>query len=371
MGKKLLSKDYDNIVFETFKLLESDYYNYYSNIIEENYKNNQNILTEIENSIIRWFDWYKSKLDFWPIWEVDEEGKKHRLNPYETLVPLSTDFGINLSVNKFYFDNQLRIIGTFKNLKITFNSFWEVHTTSTFPHLAQTVKSQKPQFELDFIITALNDDLDTAIDKLTNDFFLVELEQYNNIPTDDINKRLNILDDYLILLSKEQLVHSTKHKEENNLGARILKTRIKYLEIIKIELTKKLNTNQKSDNPKEFESSIINSHLEKIQRWCYSDCIESFVKIEKELLKREYLNEKYKWEKHKTELIEFLQIIYNFKFFKSVVDGKNKQFFHYRQFISELYGLGKTGLSETAKNHKPSIELAKATFFWLENPLNQ
>jgi hypothetical protein len=58
MGKRLLTKDYQDIVFESFKLPEIDYYNYYLNIVEKNYQYNPDIIKWIITILKNWIDWY-------------------------------------------------------------------------------------------------------------------------------------------------------------------------------------------------------------------------------------------------------------------------------------------------------------------------
>jgi hypothetical protein len=119
-----------------------------------------------------------------------------------------------------------------------------------------------------------------------------------------------------------------------------------------------------------FQSNLEPKHKETLKNWIYHDSLKTFINIENELLERGYLNDNYKWVKYKTFLIDFLITIQHNKFFKNIVKGQKKQDFHYRQFISELYGYGKTGLTETSKKHKPKLEIASSLFLWVENHLN-
>ena len=110
MGKRLLTKEYNKIVFETFKMPQRDYLDYYSNIIDENYKNNPNIIQNLELAVNRCIEWYKSKIDYSPDFEADKNGNKKRINPEETYIPLFPKFDTERNVNKAFFDDQIKII---------------------------------------------------------------------------------------------------------------------------------------------------------------------------------------------------------------------------------------------------------------------
>jgi hypothetical protein len=102
--------------------------------------------------------------------------------------------------------------------------------------------------------------------------------------------------------------------------------------------------------------------------WILPDYIEKFIENEKQLFIRGYIDQSYKWKKHKTELADFLCVIINYKYFKPNVKGKKVRDFHKRQFISVRYGYEKTGLTETWKKKKPKFELACIPFSWVINP---
>ncbi len=125
--------------------------------------------------------------------------------------------------------------------------------------------------------------------------------------------------------------------------------------------------------PKDYSNtakplSDVAQKTDLLKDWIKSDYITNFSEIENELLKRGFIDASFKWIKSKRKLIEFLLVIEGYRFFKGTVLGEKKQSFHYRQFISERYGYGKTGLTETNKKYKTDVELAKATFFWIKKP---
>jgi hypothetical protein len=139
---------------------------------------------------------------------------------------------------------------------------------------------------------------------------------------------------------------------------------------IKREIEKELH---RTDNPQivGFNSTLEPNHKERLKAWIYSGSMETFNIIENELLNRKYLDEDYKWANKKTKLIDFLTVIHQKNFFRPIVLGKRKQLFHYRQFISEMYGYRKTGLTETSTKHKPTLNEALFHFSWIENHLNE
>jgi hypothetical protein len=106
--KKLLTQDYNNLVIKTFELPERDIFNYYSNIVDEYYESNTNVIEELKLANNRLLDWYKNEVysGAHTVYEVDEEGNKTKLNPMETLIPL-IEFGIIRHINKKSFDQPL------------------------------------------------------------------------------------------------------------------------------------------------------------------------------------------------------------------------------------------------------------------------
>ncbi|RKX47410.1 MAG: hypothetical protein DRP32_08830, partial [Thermotogae bacterium] len=104
---------------------------------------------------------------------------------------------------------------------------------------------------------------------------------------------------------------------------------------------------------------------EHIKDWILHDYISKFKETEIGLYNKGYIDNSYKWKKNKTDLIDFLFVISHHKYFKRIVKGKLIKEFHKRHFISERYGFGKTGLSETAKKHKPKLEIALIPFSWI------
>lgn len=142
------------------------------------------------------------------------------------------------------------------------------------------------------------------------------------------------------------------------------------------ELIELLNTDTESKKDTStakltgFQSSLTDKQIENLKnnlnKWILPDYQTKFSAIEHELFDRKYIDNFHKWQKHKTELANFLCVILNYKYFRPFVKGKKIQDFHKRQFISERYGYGKTGLSETWKKTKPKFDLVKIPFPWVE-----
>lgn len=109
-----------------------------------------------------------------------------------------------------------------------------------------------------------------------------------------------------------------------------------------------------------------------LKDWILSDYIDIFLEIEKELFNREYIDSSYKWQmgkgKGKVRLIDFLTVIIEYKYFKHIVHSIKIKDSHKRQFISERYGLGKFGLAESVKKHKPTFDIASIPFAWITKP---
>jgi hypothetical protein len=129
MGKRLLTKDYDGFVKETFALSESDFFNHYSNIIDEHLQDNPELFQELEKTINLLFEWYKSKVHGKPIWvkfndgyEPKEagiysnqhwyikDGKRIFNDLLKNELDLYSYFGINRKIKGEFFEYQLEVL---------------------------------------------------------------------------------------------------------------------------------------------------------------------------------------------------------------------------------------------------------------------
>ena len=150
--------------------------------------------------------------------------------------------------------------------------------------------------------------------------------------------------DVVMKYGYEKFMYSTKRKME-------------FLE------NKKMKLNPAKEPISTNASFIPND--ENLKDWIYANAISKFKETEEELYNREYLDTSYKWQKQKTKLIDFIHVIISYNYFKPIVKGKKTQDFHKRQFISQRYGFGKTGLTETAKKYKPELKIALIPFYWI------
>jgi len=131
MGKYLDSIDYNKIVFNTFQLPESDFYKYYSNKVEDHVSDNPDLFDELLRAIERRIDWYRDQhssdysIDDWGRdkdgnVKLDKNGNMTKVTRIldfdeadQVYIPLSfalPGYGLNRSINKSFFDEQIRIV---------------------------------------------------------------------------------------------------------------------------------------------------------------------------------------------------------------------------------------------------------------------
>lgn len=128
MAKRLLTKDFKSIVFETFNMPESDFHNYYLNVIEEYHAQNPSIVKGLIQVLNGWIGWYNSKvysgklitirhkdgttvtIDKNQTFEVDENGQRVKIDLRKTEIPLYPDLSIKKHVNRAFFENQIKIL---------------------------------------------------------------------------------------------------------------------------------------------------------------------------------------------------------------------------------------------------------------------
>lgn len=136
-------------------------------------------------------------------------------------------------------------------------------------------------------------------------------------------------------------------------------------DLIELLIDKYTPNTVEAENP---AADLFIPEIDNLNEWVLSDHISKFTKVEVELFNRGYIDKSYKWQKQKTTLCDFLCVIIDYRYFKSRLKGKPIEDFHKRQFISERYGYGKTGLSETWKKVKPQLKGAIIPFLWIEKP---
>jgi hypothetical protein len=145
MKKRLITNDYEEIIFESLKIPKTDYHNYYLNIIEEKYDYNHNIVANLTQAVSKWITWYNSKIygkvvkakmsdgsiqyvDENQAWGTDKNGKMIPIDLEKKSISLLLGFGIKIHVNKAFFDNLLDELSTiqeiidFKNSVIEFEN---------------------------------------------------------------------------------------------------------------------------------------------------------------------------------------------------------------------------------------------------------
>jgi|GEM_PF-4206622 len=179
-------------------------------------------------------------------------------------------------------------------------------------------------------------------------------------------QKLNYLNQNEVIISLKAEIIEIDYKEATN--------KRKGLEINKLdkELREFLNTELKyreqQTQPLTPGKPIFTPETDLLKEWILPDYLTKFTAIELELFSRGFIDNSYKWQKYKTDLADFLCVITSYKYFKHVVKGQKRQGFHYRQFISERYGFGMTGMTETWKKSKPKIDIAMIPFKWIEKP---
>lgn len=137
MAKRLLSKDYYQIVIDALLLPEKDVDKYYYNIVEKRLNDNPDLFTELKEVLNDWIEWYKGQarggtfpaeipdgtikyFDRNQTWESDEDEDytkwvKHDLYEQKISLPLTTP--LTVWVNKAYFENHLTIIESIEREK--------------------------------------------------------------------------------------------------------------------------------------------------------------------------------------------------------------------------------------------------------------
>ena len=175
MLKRLITKDYEEIVLESFKIPETDFHNYYLNIVEEKYNYNKDIIANLKEAVNKWVTWYyykiygKSERIEMPdgtmsvenenqVWETDDKGNMTPIELGRFSITLLLDFGINKHVNKAFFDNLIDELNTiqeiinFKNSVIEFeNKLYESlkdEMPKTIMPIGFDYKEIKKRFEL-------------------------------------------------------------------------------------------------------------------------------------------------------------------------------------------------------------------------------
>ena len=118
MKRRLLTKDYQRIVLESFIMPSDDWHKYYLNLIETNYQYNTDIIEQIETILNQWIEFYESKVYGELVPFKNENGNKTPINMDNTFYPFQIKIeGVihDKSMNRYFFDEQIKIIGTIKD----------------------------------------------------------------------------------------------------------------------------------------------------------------------------------------------------------------------------------------------------------------
>ena len=106
--KRLLSEDYINIVAKCFSQRDCDFYDYYSNVIDEQEQPDQDTIRGLKNAINHWLKWYLHET-FPPVYETLDNGEKKRVSD-SIPVPSQYKNEIRSRVDLDFFENQRSII---------------------------------------------------------------------------------------------------------------------------------------------------------------------------------------------------------------------------------------------------------------------
>ena len=181
MGKKLLSSDYDKIIGKTFKMPESDYPNYYSNIVDEYYGDNPDIIESLRTIIREKITWYETRVR---IMGVDQEDFS-QLDFELTKVPLL--HGYDRDVDRSYFDNQLKILDDLQqNIDKQKSPFSILEWTTIYYYAKET--SLLPDFDTN----------KEGIEKFMKNHRITTTYEYFKNKYYDAQKRINKKKDYPI-----------------------------------------------------------------------------------------------------------------------------------------------------------------------------
>ncbi len=118
------------------------------------------------------------------------------------------------------------------------------------------------------------------------------------------------------------------------------------------------------DKSTKLVKTIATRKDKELREWILPDLIPKFEEIENQLYNDGFLDIELKWNRKKTQkqCIDFYTLIKS-KYFKPVVRGRRISDSHKRNFIAKRYGFTSQQLMETSKKYKPTMKMAKATFY--------
>ncbi|HOY32618.1 MAG TPA: hypothetical protein PKW80_12140 [Bacteroidales bacterium] len=379
MSKLLITKDYERFVFEALSLNESDFVNYYLNIIIEHYKLNSEIFEQLETVINKYIEWYKNivygKLInvTWPdgksevIYENqtyghDEQGNKIPLDLDKTEIPL-IDFKINRHINKSFFDKQIKVIhdieteikkgdrnnfifDIFHYLKLDNNDKKRLYVNSCIAQ-ADKISDEQNIKECDFIILKIRE-------------YCSIMPLVNGVP--DVTKKMIEKNDALILnyvldqrKNKSNFLEIEKKPTHSEINHEI---EMSFNNIIKPELEKLTRelTNHKQQTTSASKSTGTLFVSETLKKIILDTNINTFLDYEQRLIDGKYFDEQGTWLKSKIELVAFIMILDNNSYFKKKITGKKLDFSDYSNFFESRY---KIDISQQSKpSYRKKIKIS-------------
>lgn len=384
MSKFLITKDYERFVFDALSLNETDFVNYYLNIFAEHFKYNSDIFEQLETVINKYIDWYKSIVYgrlisvTWhdgtekvmyenQTWSENKSGEIIMHDLDKTQIPLR-DFKINRHIDKSFFDKQIKIIhdieaelkkgdsnkfifDIFHYLKLENNDKKRVYVNSC---IAQAGKISDEQYikECDFIILKIRE-------------YCSIMPLVNGVP--DVTQKMIEKNDALILnyvldqrKNKSNFLEIENKSKYSGINHEI-EMSIKNIITPELEKFAREITNGKQQVTSASKSTGTLFDPETLKEIIFDANISKFLDYEQRLIDALYFDEQGTWLKSKIELVAFIMILENSKYFKKKITGKILHFSDYSNFFEKRY---KIDISQQSKPSKrKNINLSGYFYF--------
>jgi hypothetical protein len=373
MSKLLITKDYERFVFDALSLNETDFVNYYLNIIAEQFKLNTDIFEQLETVINNYIDWYKSIVYgrlisvTWydgtekvmyenQTWSKNEKsGEIEMLDLDKTQISL-IDFKINRQIDKSFFDKQIKIIHDIEAelkkgdsnkfifdilhyLKLENNDKKRVYVNSC---IAQAGKISDEQYikECDFIILKIRE-------------YCSIMPLVNGVP--DVTQKMIEKNDALILnyvldqrKNKSNFLEIENKPKYSGINHEI-EMSIKNIITPELEKFAREITNGKQQVTSASKSTGTLFEPKTLKEIIFDAHINTFLDYEQRLIDALYFDEQGTWLKSKNELVAFIMILDNNRYFKKKITGKTLHFSDYSNFFERRY---KIDISQQSKPSK-------------------
>lgn len=167
--KMLLTEDYQNIVQESFQLLERDHYKHYVNFINENIENNSDIFDELLTALTGWIEWFDNSPDYFYFVPDNIVIEGPHLQTRTKYINILSFCNINRSINRTFFTDQIDTIGEIRDN-------FQLGTNDDIPEEPKgTIRppKQRPKSLLDLWLPGSNgskDEYYRQIDKLKEEY---------------------------------------------------------------------------------------------------------------------------------------------------------------------------------------------------------